>query len=287
MTSSSPERTPDLSQAWHHAVTALDLVVPSGVELHHGVGDRTLSGPVTHTDGGRAWLRVASAPKAGGRLWEGNRLAEKALPPHVRRPRLLAEHTWGDGPVFQALVLSRIDTPPVSATPDLRGPLTIDSVWWKDLRTTLHQLRQVPVPQDRRTHTLGFIERIPHYVPEVIEAGVDLTVRSWVTSHGDPHWANVTGDPLTLLDWEGWGSAPAGYDAAVLLAYALPVPATAAKVREVFGDVLNTEHGRLAQLVICAEIIQASERDDVHARLRPYAEQLASMLTILNPKENT
>ncbi|WP_431870151.1 hypothetical protein [Nocardiopsis eucommiae] len=45
-----------------------------------------------------------------------------------------------------------------------------------------------------------------------------------------------------------------------------------------FGSLLRTETGRLAQLVICAEIIQASERDDIHARLRPYAEGLVTEL---------
>ncbi len=36
------------------------------------------------------------------------------------------------------------------------------------------------------------------------------------TAHGDLHWANLTGPTLTLVDWEGWGSAPVGYDAANL-----------------------------------------------------------------------
>ena len=102
----------------------------------------------------------------------------------------------------------------------------------------------------------------------------------WEAAHGDLHWANLTRDPLEVLDWEGWGAAPAEYYAAVLPAYALPAPATAAKVREVFGDVLNTEHGRLAQLVICAEIIQASERDDVHSRLRSCVQQFAGEVLV-------
>ncbi|GAA1442063.1 phosphotransferase [Nocardiopsis tropica] len=282
MTSSSPDNTPDLEQAWHHAVAALDLAAPPDAPLHHGVGGRTLSGPVTHTPGDSAWLRVESATKAGGRMWEGNRLAEKALPPHIRRPRLIADYSWGHEPVFQALLFSRVDTPSVSPTPDLQAPPTTGSAWWTDLRTMLHRLRQVPAPQGRRSHTPGYIERIPHHLPEVAQAGVDLTVRSWVTSHADLHWANVTRDPLTLLDWEGWGAAPAGYDAAVLHAYSLAVPETAAKVREVFADMLDNQDGRLAHLVICAEIVQAAERDPLHARLAPYARRFAS--EVLTPQ---
>lgn len=269
--------TPDVSSdsalvpAWQDAAAALDLTVPSPGELPHGVGGRTVSGPVTHPDGHTAWLRVESAPKPGGRLWEGNRLAEETLPAHIPRPRLLAAHTWGTGPVFQALVFSHVDAAPVSSTPDLREPRTVDSTWWTVLRRTLRALHHVKAPQRRRSHTPGYIERIPTYLPEVVEAGVDLTVRTWATAHADLHWANLTHDPLILLDWEGWGTAPAGYDAAVLHAYALPVPNTAARVRAAFADVLDTEDGRLAELIICAEIIQAAPLDDLHARLAPYA----------------
>ncbi|WP_236542097.1 hypothetical protein [Spiractinospora alimapuensis] len=124
--------------------------------------------------------------------------------------------------------------------------------------------------------TQEFINRIPRFIP-VLESA-DLTVTEWRTAHGDLHWANVTQEPLQILDWEGWGSAPAGYDAAVLLAYSLPVPDIVTQIREDFGDVLDTPNGRLAQLVICAEIIQASERDDLHANLRPYAGELASVV---------
>lgn len=250
---------PDMSEAWHEAATTMGLHAQDDVDLHHGVGGRTVSGLVVHPDEGRAW--------------EGNPAAERLLPPHIPRPRLLAEHTWGKGPVFQALLFSFVQAHPVSATPDLRAPLPhgLNPAWWAELRTALHQLGQVPVPERRRSHTPGFLERIPTHLPEVGEVGVNLEVETWVTSHADLHWANLTLDPLVLMDWEGWGAAPLGYDAAVLHAYALAEPPAAAKVREVFADVLDTEEGRLAHLIICAEIVQAGERDPLHERLAPYA----------------
>ncbi|XKK39691.1 hypothetical protein HFP72_02020 [Nocardiopsis sp. ARC36] len=107
---------------------------------------------------------------------------------------------------------------------------------------------------------------------------MDLGVRTWVTSHADLHWANLTLGPLVLLDWEGWAAAPLGYDAAVPHAYALPEPGAAAVVREVFADVLDTEEGRLAHLIICAEIVQAGERDPLHRTLAPYARRFALSL---------
>ncbi len=270
--------SPDLHQAWQDALSALELTTPPGHTPHQGVGGRTLSGPVTRTDGSSAWLRVASAPRPGGRMWEGNLVAEKTLPAHIPRPRLLAAHEWGSGPVFQALVFSRLNAFPVSPTPDLQGPPAVDSAWWTSLRATLHQLQQVPALAGRHSHTPGFIERLPTHLPEIGQAGVDLAVRAWVTSHADLHWANLTRTPLTLLDWEGWAAAPLGYDAAVLHAYALTHPETATKVREVFADVLDTADGRLAHLIICAEIIQAAPRDALHARLAPHARAFALAL---------
>ncbi|XKK39578.1 hypothetical protein HFP72_01155 [Nocardiopsis sp. ARC36] len=83
----------------------------------------------------------------------------------------MADYSWGHEPVFQALLFSRVDTPPVSATPDLQMPLTIGSRWWRDLRTMLHRLRQVPAPQGRRSHTPGFVERIPTTCPRSLRPG--------------------------------------------------------------------------------------------------------------------
>ncbi|MEU3017761.1 phosphotransferase [Nocardiopsis sp. NPDC007018] len=235
------------------------------------MGGRTLSGPVTYR-GVPAWLRVAGAARRGGRLWDGPLLADAVLDERVPRPALLAEHAWdGDttGTVFQAHLWERLTGHEISPTPDLSSPARVPDVWWKELRTALDRLRSASAERTRpRSHTPGFLERVPRYLPEL--AGTDLTVPAWETSHGDLHWANLTTGPLTLLDWEGWGPAPVGYDAAVLHTYALPAPESAARVRAEFADVLECRVGRFSQLLIAAEVIQAAERDDLHARLLPH-----------------
>ncbi|GAA2321921.1 hypothetical protein Scani_00340 [Streptomyces caniferus] len=59
-----------------------------------------------------------------------------------------------------------------------------------------------------------------------------LQIHDWTTGHADLHWANVTHAPLVVLDWEGWGLLPVGYDLGFLHACALTAPATAARLRQ-------------------------------------------------------
>jgi hypothetical protein len=62
--------------------------------------------------------------------------------------------------------------------------------------------------------------------------GVDLDIASvpWTTAHCDLHWGNLTAPTLTILDWETWGRAPAGYDAATLLCTSLGFPGLTRRV---------------------------------------------------------
>ncbi|MGW3189865.1 phosphotransferase [Streptomyces ardesiacus] len=85
---------------------------------------------------------------------------------------------------------------------------------------------------------------------------------SWSTAHGDLHWANLTGPELGVLDWEGWGTAPAGYDAALLHAYSLGMPETSERVRRELSTVLDSEEGRFAELAVVTELLQSAERGD-------------------------
>ena len=43
-----------------------------------------------------------------------------------------------------------------------------------------------------------------------------IRITDWTTGHGDLHWANLTSAPLVILDWEGWGRLPVGYDIGLL-----------------------------------------------------------------------
>ncbi|WP_143831849.1 hypothetical protein [Nocardiopsis sp. CNR-923] len=91
----------------------------------------------------------------------------------------------------------------------------------------------------------------------------------WVSAHGDLHWNNITSPECFLLDWEGWGMAPLGYDAATLYCHSLLVPEAAARVREEFSDVLDTLDGARSQLLVIARMLRRSTHGDYPALVTP------------------
>ncbi|MFE9141894.1 hypothetical protein [Streptomyces tubercidicus] len=65
----------------------------------------------------------------------------------------------------------------------------------------------------------------------------------------------------TLLDFEGFGLAPGGYDPALLYAYSLLAPQTAARICAEF-PILDSPAGHTALLVVAADLLQSTSRGD-------------------------
>jgi hypothetical protein len=127
---------------------------------------------------------------------------------------------------------------------------------------------------DRKAAELPLMASMKRAIPEFVGMPTP-TVTCWTTAHGDLHWANLT-EPLRLLDWEGWGLAPQGFDAAMLYAYSLLQPDTAARVRDIF-PVLESPAGLAAEATVCAQLLQTVRRGDnlaLAAPLRAWSEEL-------------
>ncbi|MET9796002.1 hypothetical protein [Nocardiopsis alba] len=62
------------------------------------------------------------------------------------------------------------------------------------------------------------------------------------------------------MDWEDWGAAPRGYDAATLWGFSLGVPAVADRIRSEFEQDLETRAGRISRLLFCANVLRAYAR---------------------------
>ncbi len=237
---------------------------PSGGEAQEAWGwrGRTLGRPVTGPYG-PGWLRVVHSPldKASGKLWTGPEDAERLVPRQVPRPGLRLVRQWTEaGNAYKAELYDRVGET-VSPTPALvtAGP-PLTTAWWNDLRRALVRLSAVPT--DRTAVRQAYLDHaMPKYLA-FLDGPVPTTPPAWSTAHGDLHWANLVGHELGILDWEGWGTAPAAYDAALLHAYSLGVPETAERLRYELCAILDSQEGRFAELVVITELLQSAERGD-------------------------
>lgn len=250
---------------------ALDAV-PDGPEVW-GWHGRTLSGRVQHPSHGTCWLRMLSGPqdKAAGKVWDGNCEAAQLFDKHINKPALheiLKDNR--DGHAYQAELSQYVSESVCSSDPVLRTDLEVTTSWWDSLRGDLEQVAATET--DRVAVRQEWIDRS---VPSFLGLPAP-TVTQWATAHGDLHTANLTTTTPYLLDWEGFGTAPLGYDAAMLLAYSLLVPGFAERLRKTF-PVLSTEPGRVAQLVVATELMQSASRGD-HPELVPVLHTLVAGL---------
>ena len=83
---------------------------------------------------------------------------------------------------------------------------------------------------------------------------------------------------LAILDWELWGRAPAGTDAATLLCYSLLVPDVAERVRALLADLLDTPTGRVAQLYVIARLLDRTEGGDYPELAEPLTKQVNALI---------
>ncbi|MER5629618.1 hypothetical protein [Streptomyces nitrosporeus] len=262
-----------MTEAFNRAVDELSAKV-DGPEVWGWFG-RTLSARVRCTRFGRCWLRLVSAPenKATGKTWDGNTLAAERFDATVTKPALYeSAGEVRDGYAYRAELSQYVPEEVCSPSPVLSpGAPVPPGSWWASLRADLDTVAKAPT--DRVAVRQEWVDRS---VPRFLDMPAPR-VKEWETAHGDLQPANLTSGTPYLLDWEGFGRAPVGYDPAMLLAYSLLAPAFAARVRETF-PVLGTEAGRVAQIVVITELMQSASRGD-HPELVPALRALAEDLT--------
>ncbi|MFD9561480.1 phosphotransferase family protein [Streptomyces sp. NPDC059994] len=225
---------------------------------------------MTNLQYGECWLRVVHAPaeKAEGKNWDGNTLASFLFDGRVQKPRLYETIEFSRGTrVFQAELGAFVTEPVCSAEPVLRDPLRLADSWWASLRADIATVSSVAT--SREAVRQAWVDRC---VPEFL--GIDPPqITEWETAHGDLHPANLTVETPWLLDWEGFGLAPVGYDPAMLLAYSGLVPSMAERVRKEF-PVMDDPAGRTARIIVATELLQSVSRGD-HPELEPSLRALA------------
>lgn len=219
---------------------------------------RTIGAPVKGRHGA-CWLRVVSEEPqwAQGHAWTGN-LDGNAITT-VHKPRVLDVFEWPerDWRNQRAELMTLMPGVPCSPTDVLRTPPDVSAAWWNDLRQSVDILAATHTERTYADQT-----RVTDRIRARFGDTVDTTVTQWATAHSDLHWSNLMRPDFGILDWELWGTAPEGTDAATLRCYSLLVPTVAAQVHDLFADKLDTSSGRVAQLNVAARLLNRIDGGD-------------------------
>ncbi|WP_200825682.1 hypothetical protein [Kibdelosporangium aridum] len=230
------------------------------------------------------WVRieVRALDRIDGQGWNGVECAE--VLESVSKPAWHQGIAWIDrnaGLAWRADETELVLDPPIKPGGILATHPKLSAEWWRIFNASLdalvahHTTRRAtpgmrPLTQDRVTAAI-------HQVfPDV-----ETTVDEWATAHGDFAWANLTAPNCVILDWEDWGRAPRGYDAATLWSESFAVPGLAERIYMERRDDLDSHTGRLMRLYRCAVLIAAGDRSG--ALLEPAKAHAAQLVSELGP----
>lgn len=244
-----------MRSAHANACAALDVVAAPDAQQAWGWRGRTFGMPVA-VSGTVAWLRIAAARTGHlvSTFWNGGIDAQRSMPSSIPRPQLLDWHDWTDRNWnYRGELYEHAGAPTAAPQPIITASVDLPGNWLAAARSALDAISAVPT--NRRTIQPGFLAwAMPRYLGIRYDAASEL---SWTTAHGDFHFANLTAPRLTILDWEGWGLAPPGYDAATLHSYSILAPDTAQQIRHEFAHLLDSDTGRQAELVVITDLLHS------------------------------
>ncbi|MTE20172.1 hypothetical protein F0L17_13840 [Streptomyces sp. TRM43335] len=222
------------------------------------------------TDRG-TWVRIERRrmEKIGSQGWNGTECA--AVLEGVAQPRWHRAVVWRqpDGAaMWRADETDLLPGAPIGTSVLATDPGLPDA-WWQALNASLdalaaHRTSRVATPDTVTITQGGVTEAARRFLPD----GMDTTVSQWRPAHADLNWANMTGPKFCLFDWEDWGMAPRGLDAASLWGNSLAVPALAERVRQERRRDLESRDGKLMTLFVCAKVL-APDAHPEDPRLEP------------------
>ncbi|RZS43352.1 hypothetical protein EV193_102331 [Herbihabitans rhizosphaerae] len=234
--------------------------------------DRSISVAV-RKGGADRWLRVVSEDPKWVHLdfWKGNRDSNNII--DIPKPIVLASFEWDEHRRQRAELMTRLPGRPCSSTDVLRTDIPLSSQWWSQLRRALSVLSRTPTGRVNVDQN-----KVDQRVHAAFGEHVNIKVEQWETAHGDLHWGNLFRPRLGIVDWEHWGRAPAGTDAATLYCYSLLAPSTARALHDVFADVLDSPAGQVAQLYVIARLSHRARRGEHPDLVEPLANHARSLL---------
>ncbi len=234
------------------------------------------------TDRG-TWVRVErrGLDRIGVQGGDGTAAAEALQ--GISKPAWLASAAWRDeeNPVmWRADETALLPSSPAGSAVVAKGP-DLSSGWWSELNGSLDALAAQHTNRIATPDTETITQALVTATIQQVFPDVDTTVSEWVPAHADLNWANVTAPEFCVFDWEDWGMAPRGLDAATLWGASLAVPALADRVREERRTDFESRDGKLMTLFVAAKIIgpYAVLGDSRLEPARTVAERLVNDLT--------
>lgn len=275
-------RLVDPARALAHASATLGVRIrPEGLLRKR----RTVSGP---TDAG-TWLRVEAKSDecVTAQGWGGIEAA--AALRGVAKPGWYRSLSWHDDVHrvwWRADEIELVADPAIKPGGLLRTDPNLGDDWWATLRSSLRELAAHPAPRaakfDDGVLTTERVQRLVTRTATALDLSPRLAaapVTQWSSAHADLSWANLTGPRCWLLDWEDWGAAPRGFDAAWLLLESLAMPALADRVRAEFTAELTSDSGRLSVLALAApRLTDPGREDEIAERVEREARHAAAAL---------
>ncbi|MEU4200836.1 hypothetical protein AB0F64_12900 [Streptomyces sp. NPDC026294] len=207
----------------------------------------------------RTWVRIErrDLDKIGVQGWNGSECAARLK--GIAQPMWRGCVVWqdaGEPVMWRADETELLPGPPIGNAILSEDPKLQDA-WWQAFNATLDALaaqdtRRIATP-DTITITQALVAEAVRSVAPTQD--LDTTVECWVPAHADLNWANMTAPTFSLFDWEDWGNAPRGLDAASLWGSSLAVPALADRVRYERRHDLASRDGKLMTLFMCSKIL--------------------------------
>jgi len=236
------------------------LDADSDGEARYSERHGTIGIALRHRDGSSSWLKLAQVSTRFEEWLRGGELAIRAID-GVPTPEILRQFECiSSGIKWHALQLSLAPSPVVLAQSWIARPLeTIDDRWLEQLKRAVDAIGKSPLA--RWSVHPGRVARL---IGRRFGRSAPYTVDEWRTAHGDLQWSNLTAPNLMLLDWEYWGAAPRGFDAATLLSHSFMDPALFRRIETIFTEDLDTPSGIVARLFQFSRIlaeIEAGTRD--------------------------
>lgn len=269
------KRTPDFGfatkraeQALQEACRRMNLVLV-GIPVR-GYFTNSRGATVRASNGVLCWIKVSGVPNGPAQQQLEGETSAAAIR-GVPKPAILEVQYWTqDGFYWRAVLMTLV---PESAK---TGPLfsrhrhAISDRWIGEIKQAMQTIATIPTERRRidpdwmsASITKRFGAETPH------------TCDDWRTAHGDLHWGNITVPELKLLDWDLWGLAPRGFDAAFLVTFTSPDPALTRRLQSAFADELDTSSGKVAQLAVCAGVLRFVEEGHLDPRFHAPVEALA------------